>query len=390
MMNRYSLICNFIKDNPDDWREKLDDKLIRIKEEEGLAIFNYVAFGGAETADFSDPVVQEARGIIINTQTMEVVCWPFRKFGNYGEYYTDEIDWATARVQDKVDGSIIKLWWNEEKNSWQFSTNSMINADKSPCASLVTGTYGDLIRKAENYNDIPFAELDKDNTYIFELVSPENRVVIAYPETMLWHTGTRNRLTGEESDTDIGIRKPAEYPLHSIDECIAAAEALNDPGSEVKKEGFVVVDSFRHRVKVKSPAYLGIHRLIGNGNFSRRQVLELIRTIDRQDLEGFLESYPGYAVYVAYYRYKLLELENRIDAVTAYTKALYQEYSGDRRAVAAVIAKHPLGSFGFKELDGRGLSGREWVEKMSFSQLEKLIPEYREPDISGEFKRGGN
>ena len=29
-------------------------------------------------------------GIVIDTKNIEVVCWPFRKFGNYTEDYADK------------------------------------------------------------------------------------------------------------------------------------------------------------------------------------------------------------------------------------------------------------------------------------------------------------
>lgn len=87
------------------------DKLgVNIREEYPFVIFNY----GIE-CDFSNPIVQEARGIIIDLENLDVVCWPFRKFGNYNESYADNIDWPTARVQEKIDGSIVKLWWNKVK-----------------------------------------------------------------------------------------------------------------------------------------------------------------------------------------------------------------------------------------------------------------------------------
>lgn len=88
---------------------------IGIKEESPYAIFNY-AIG----CDFSNPIVQEARGIIIDLENLDVVCWPFRKFGNYNESYADKIDWSTARVQEKIDGSIIKLWWDRTRGLGNF------------------------------------------------------------------------------------------------------------------------------------------------------------------------------------------------------------------------------------------------------------------------------
>ena len=69
---------------------------LRIKVEGDYAVFNYNI-----TCDFKNPIVQEARGIILDIKSFEVVCWPFRKFGNYNESYADEIDWTTARVQER-------------------------------------------------------------------------------------------------------------------------------------------------------------------------------------------------------------------------------------------------------------------------------------------------
>ena len=70
--------------------------------------------------------IRELGGIIIDCERCEVVCWPFRKFGNHNEGYADTIDWSTARVQEKVDGSIVKLWYDEANGKWQFSTNGCI------------------------------------------------------------------------------------------------------------------------------------------------------------------------------------------------------------------------------------------------------------------------
>ena len=376
-MNNNSYICCYIKEHPDAWRDELKNKQILIKENnEHLAIFNYDIM-----ADFSDPLVQEARGIILNLDTLDVVCWPFRKFGNFGESYADTIDWSTARVQDKIDGSIIKLWWNSIKNNWQFSTNSTIDAGEAGCASLAIADYAELVHNADNYHKIPFESLDRDKTYIFELTSPENKVVIRYEETHLWHIGTRNNNTGEESIDDIGINKPDEYSLRSLDECVEAAKNLNHPGGAVEKEGFVVVDKNWHRIKIKSPDYLCVHRMIGNGNFSKRRVIEMIKTMDNGTLDNFSSDYPEYAVYIAYYRFKMAELARLIDNFSLYTKKLYEEYSHDRAAVAREISSHPLSMFGFKTLDEKGHRGIDWIKILSVTQLEKLIPEYVLPGI---------
>lgn len=61
-MNRNSIICNFIADHPNDWEQLLVDEYgIKVKKENSYAIFNY-----GLNCDYFNPVVQEARGIIID------------------------------------------------------------------------------------------------------------------------------------------------------------------------------------------------------------------------------------------------------------------------------------------------------------------------------------
>lgn len=76
-MNKNSYLCNLIANNA-NWREEVANLNVKVKEEGNLVIFNYDI-----EADFSNPIVQESRGIIIDTSTCDVVCWPFRKFGNH-------------------------------------------------------------------------------------------------------------------------------------------------------------------------------------------------------------------------------------------------------------------------------------------------------------------
>ena len=77
-MNKNSTLCNFIAQNT-NWKELLSSPPFDIKIKHGtgenanLCIFNY----NHRTSDFSIPEVQEARGIIINVKTQDVVCWPF-------------------------------------------------------------------------------------------------------------------------------------------------------------------------------------------------------------------------------------------------------------------------------------------------------------------------
>lgn len=383
-MNKNSKLCCFISEH-EDWRDILKDEYkIVIKEEYPLAIFNY----GID-CDFADPIVQEARGIIINLETLNVVCWPFRKFGNYNEIYADKIDWNTARVQDKIDGSIIKLWWDNTARKWQFSTNGTINAETALANQMTQETFLDVIKKADNYNEIVLrlADLSKDHTFIFELVSPETQVVVKYPVSHLYHIGTRNNISGMEINSDIGIEKPKEYFLKSLDDCLSAAYDLNksDDGliHDVKKEGFVVVDDNWNRIKIKSPDYLMLHRMSSNSNFSKERIVGMIRD-GVVSIPSICDDFPNYAHYFKFYDFKISELEYQAKVFCDLTDRIYEEYSHERKAVANIIKKHRLAGLGFKHLDS-GKSGCELLEEMPLSQYCKYIPDYKPERLSSLF-----
>lgn len=371
-MNQNSFLCRYMAEHA-DWRERLADKKILFKEKGSLVILNYDI-----EADFTDPVVQEARGIIIDAATLEVVCWPFRKFGNFGEAYVDEIDWSTARVQEKIDGSIVKLWFNRREGAWQWSTNSMIDAGDAHIMES-DASFLSLIRRTDNYGRIPFDALDHDKTYIFELVAPEQRVVIRYEYPYLYHIGTRSNITGQESDEDIGIRKPAEYPLHSLSECIRAAKQLNCDGSGVTYEGFVVVDGNWHRIKVKSPAYVYAHRVTTYRVYTKKRILPMILS-DSSGVEELLKLAPDSEPYVRYYQWRYAELKKNVGVAISKARAVYEEMEHDRKAVAEYLKTEPLRVFCFKAV-GNQKTAAELVSEVNASVIEKLIEDY--PDADG-------
>ena len=378
-MNKYSKLCNFLSKHNNNWEDILNDEYhIKTKRDNNLVIFNYNF-----DCDFSNELVQEARGIIINIKTLDVVCWPFRKFGNYNESYADNIDWNSCRVTEKIDGSIIKLWFNNQTNCWQFSTNSIIDAKNANIDINIGSTYLGLIESAINYNKIPFDSLNKDNTYIFELVSPLTKIVINYPETMLYHIGTRNNLTGLESNESIGIIKPKEFKLSSIDECITAALYLNknekSNNNEISDEGFVVVDKDYNRIKVKSPDYIAMHHLKINDVVNKEDCINMLIN-DYEKYNLIIDNNPTQKHILKYYEYKLNELLYRADRIAALTRNLYKEYNNDRKAVALIITKHELSFIGFKSINNSKL-GRELLLEYPINFICKYIPKYIDEDI---------
>ena len=364
-----SRILYFIRNNPDNWQQELNKRQIRTSHNGNRVCFKY----GIE-ADFSDPLVCEARGIIIDIAHQMVLCRPFDKFFNVQEQYASDIDWDTAKVLEKIDGSLIKMYWYN--GEWVFATSSTCDASEAPVAGYRDLTYRDIILRADNYGKIPFDNMNKRKTYLFELVSPMTQVVIRYDTTTLYYLATRDNMTGQEVEDEEfeGFKRPKSFPIKTIDECISAATELNkDSEADLKDEGFVVVDGKHDRIKIKSPAYIAMHRAVTNKVFSAKRMTELF--LQNADLAKLAKEFPRDARIIKYYDWQFEEVRHKVREMAEYARALYEEYDHDRGAVASMIKSSPFAWAGFAALDS-DKDTDDLMKMLTISKLEKLITEY--------------
>lgn len=69
----------------------------------------------------AEPIVRECRGIVLDeAEGWAPVARGFDKFFNYGEPLAPEIDWPTARVQEKVDGTLCMAYFYDDR--WHVAT----------------------------------------------------------------------------------------------------------------------------------------------------------------------------------------------------------------------------------------------------------------------------
>lgn len=268
----------------DNWEELLttDPYNLKISRDGDYIMFKYNQL----SSDFTIPLVREARGIIFRESDWECVCEKFTKFGNYGESYCPDIDWATASVQEKVDGSLIGMFYD---NGWHICTNGTIDAFKTELNDAKYKTFGDLFEAALPFSFDEFNIIaGTDYVYMFELCSKYNRVIIPYDEPRLYFLGIRNIYTGNEVSPEESVLKdyfdiPKRYNLHSLEDVQRAANAL--PWNQ---EGYVVCDGSFNRVKIKSPQYVMAHYARNNGVVNTERLVQII-------LDGEQEEFLTYA-----------------------------------------------------------------------------------------------
>ena len=194
-------------------------------------------------------------------------------------------------------------------------------------------------------------------------------MVIAYPEIIINHIGTRNNITGEELNVDIGIRKPKEYPIHSLKDCISAAAELT-----ADEEGYVVVDKYWKRIKVKNPVYLQLHRMISNNQLKVKDILQMIF---ENEQEEFLTYFPEYRKTFEEVEASLEHLENRL--INSYKKIMCCSTEGWTRkdfAIEALKEDKENSDYFFRKYNDENYEFRTWVENMNKDKLiEKLSKE---------------
>ena len=288
-----SQLINYLKSNT---IELLTEEFgIKVNHYDNFDILSYSQIDSPK----SNPVVQECRGHVVCQTNNEIkfLCRPFDRFFNLGEmnFFEKDFDVPEYSILEKLDGSMINLWWNEFKNQWNFSTRKMGYAEGSLSTNKSKTFYNLIMDVIKDINKIS-DHLDKNKTYIFELTSPENRVVTRYINTKLTLLSIRNNMTGEYDNYNqmknwikiINIPKIELIKLYKINnydnilKMIDLLPAIN--------EGYVAWnEKNNHRVKIKNPSYVAIAHLKNNGIMAEKRIALLVLNNDEKE---YLSYFP--------------------------------------------------------------------------------------------------
>ncbi len=304
--------------------EDLNSELaIEFRRKDGKVIFTYSMWDSPK----NHPIVKECRGLILYEDNWDIACYGFERFLNYSEDGTAQINDLTGTiVLQKLDGTMVNVYYDRNDKQHHISTRSMIDAD-GPVGDLSDKTFAQLFWEGtledcylkdalgrHRYNNayVPLRHM----TFVFELTSPINRIVTPYKNTSITlltarHNDTApdeavrykeltrsqmNRLAG-----DLGVKLVKSVSITNFD------ELLSMQGLEPTDEGFVIVKETgapsHQRVKCKNPAYLAIAHLIEGP--SRKNFLKIIQS---GGVEEVLSYYPQYEE-------EIILLYNRIEHI---------------------------------------------------------------------------
>lgn len=349
-------IQEFIFNHPENWRELLSSPpyCLKISDEDGYVLFKYNQI----ESDFSEEICCEARGLILDsTDKFKVVRMAFKKFFNLGEPHAAHIDWDTAVASEKIDGSIMSVWYAH--GEWHLSTNGTIDAFKAELSGV--GPYKNFGELFESVLPLStFANYNKHRCWTFELVSPYNKVVIDYPETKVYLLSVRDMDSLEELYLDAvemladanGIAVPERYDLNNEADYRQLVEQMPEG-----HEGIVVRDANGERVKIKTLLYFEMHKVKNNGVITLEHIVDLIlKNDDEEFLSYFIEYRPKFS-HIRNVREKIL---SRIEEI----KILTKNYSSKKEIALDNSIPNWEKRFYFNAFDKRenNLELRDWCK----------------------------
>lgn len=347
---------------------------ISVKQVDDLLVLNYNQIESPKT----HPLVIECRSLILDTD-FNIVSRSFDRFFNYGEALNviTEIDFTKAECFEKVDGSLIKIY--HHKGRWNIATKGTAYGESDCMGHGVT--FQELVWKAVGVsNDEEFQSkikeciFDEDITYIFEVTSFENRVVKRYEGYKLHFLAARVNETGEYvSEKETGwfkasvsgvdfINYPDRYKFDTVEECIRTARHLKN-----LDEGYVVYVDGVPVSKIKSPAYLAVHAIRGEG-LTPKRIMQLV-LVNEQDeyLTYFPEDEKFFTPYL-----------NAMHEMTCDVKHAHHMYKDieEQKDFALQVRHYPFAPVLFKtRMNGKDLMSNFFTQTDKFQQtvLEKYL-----------------
>ena len=296
-----------------------------LKEQYGI---NYTLFDVCVSLKYNhtnspryNTLVDDCRGLILTHDFKEILSRPYSRFYNYNEdvdYIKTSFKLDRSIVTSKEDGTLIQVWYNKFSQKWEAGTQ------QNPFGTNYSGkhTFHELfintIGGEDKLNDLSNLPIDpiihseqtnkviikpEDCTFLFELCTMENRVLIDYEKPKVFFLDVRSKIdtiegySYVENKFDIGnylinkcswnINNPEVF-THAFS-ITSLVNLLNN--SQTLIEGVVCYDVYSGvRVKIKTDKYVELAYLANNANLlSTKKLIQLIES------GGDVEEFNAYS-----------------------------------------------------------------------------------------------
>lgn len=352
-----------------------------------------------------DDITMQCRGLVTNSKG-DIVARPFKKFFNYEEHKPEDLPNEDFEVYEKMDGSLgilfyyeyelsderrYNLWFNNNYETGMerfFDPNNLPDFDnsyyeptpktKGEWILATRGSFTSLqaIKGKELLEKYDYNRLDKNYTYLFEIIYPENRIVCHYDYEDLILLGIIHTKTGEEvnihNDNNEDIR--LKNLIRNLNFKIVMLYKTWGEGYDLLKEeigkdreGYVIRFKNGFRMKIKGDEYVRLHRILTN--VSNRDIWEYLK--DNKPFDELLEKVPD--EFNNWVRETARDLTVRFENINKDYAEIYENLKSrnlDRKEFAIRAKHYRHSNILFNMLDGKEHKQNIW----------KIIyPEYSKP-----------
>jgi RNA ligase len=289
-----------------------------------LAILNYT-----DKATFDqiwDSVTCRCRGLIYDQSTEEVVAVPFQKFFNYAttwrtETMPENLPTHQPEITQKLDGSLGILY--RYKGFTGISTRGSFNSDQAVWATAWLTKH------------LPDADWPGGWTPLFEIIYPENRVVVKYDFEGLILIGCVNNESGLEMTHDQLEALGADTGCRVVHLVTKPLDCCREENLD-NEEGYVATWHFDDqpplKIKIKFATYFRLHRLLTST--SPKRIWEYLK--DGLDLGELIEETPEH--YREWFNGWVGELQSEYGRIEMKARAIYAQCPIPRDAIRKELA----------------------------------------------------
>jgi T4 RnlA family RNA ligase len=295
-----------------------------------LTIYNYTA--KAQFDRYWVAATLHCRGLVLDANYLPVAR-PLPKFFNLSEHQTT-LPEGVPEIYEKLDGSLIILFYYQ--GQWEVASRGSFASDQAQMARILL---------ADRQADL--AKLDREYTYLFEIIYPSNRIVVDYGavERLVLLAAVHTQTGTELALRDVSwIDRAQTYPATTLPEWVKSIEA--NQSELANQEGFILKWPNGFRLKYKLADYVRLHRII-----TRVQAKDIWECLSQnQSLEQFLDSVPD--EFYNWVKDTKLELETKYRAIEIECLQAFKDL-GERRQTAMYFQTQKYPGVLFLMLDGR-------------------------------------
>ncbi len=362
-------IQKFLRETPNGVERLQNELALRVYEHPELPIvgFKYNQIDSPKT----HPVVREARGIVLERDTWNLVAKGFNRFFNAGEV-ADEytaFNWDCFTATEKVDGSLILLYWYGDQ--WHVNTSGSFGLGEVPFSGK---TWRELFWETSKINSVL---LNEACTYVFELCTVWNKVVRTYPKPTVFLLSVfvdelecSQEILYRHAEW-LKVKQPERYSFSGE---VALYEFLSDKQRDDPTfEGVVIRDNTGLRYKCKTTTYVAYHHLKDNGNVaSPKNIIPLVLAGETDEV---LSVFPEL-------RSQFERVSETLEKTYASLLAVWRENHTvvDQKEFALAVKHHPFSGILFNLKKKYGVEQTEqllreaWLSVEPDKLADKLFP----------------